>query len=108
MRVPSLLHTGKTIMLVLQGLRWLLQGRDVYVVSICPDCLAASVMIQHQLQMTLRDDPTASPSPGTVRLHQYDLRHDDSDVDRAVSILSSALTGDTQCVLMDETGSIHR
>ena len=96
------LHTGKTILLVLQGLRWARQGRNVDVVSIDPDTLAASLMIQHQLQVTLSADSTTSPTPGTVRLHQYDFRGHESDVDRAVKDLLSVVQGDTLCVLVDE------
>ena len=60
-------------------------------------------MIQHQLQMTLSADPTTSPTPGTVRLHQYNI-HSGSDVDRVVSDLLSVVRHGTLCVLMDETG----
>ena len=73
-------------MLVLQGLKWARQGHDVDVVSLGPGSLAANVMIQHQLQMTLSADPTTSPTPGTVRLHQYNFDHE-SDVDRVVNDL---------------------
>ena len=93
-------------MLALQGLRQLRQGRDVDIVSTRPESLAANVMIQHQLQMTLLADPSASPAPGTVRLHQYDFRQE-SDVDKAVRDLS--VRGGPLCVLMDETtGSFIR
>ena len=83
-------------------MRWARQGRDVDVVSIEPDTLAASLMIQHQLQVTLSADSTTSPTPGTVRLHQYDLLRHESDVDRAVKDLLSVVQGDTLCVLVDE------
>ena len=89
-------------MLVLQGLKWAMLGRHFDVVSDSPANLAVSVMIQHQLQMTLRNNSTASPPPGTVRLHQYDF-NDESDVDKAVSELLSVVHEDTLCVLMDET-----
>ena len=98
------LHTGKTILLALQGLRLLRQGRDVDVVSIGPETLAASLMIQHQLQMTLSADPATSPTPGTVRFHQYDFRQQ-SDVDRAVSDLLLVVKDDKLCVLIDEATS---
>ena len=75
------------------------QGRDVDIVSIHPDSLAANVMLQHQLQMTLPADPSASPAPGTVRLHQYNFRQE-SDVDKAVRDLS--VRGGPLCVLVDE------
>ena len=89
-------------MLVLQGLKWARQGHDVDVVSLGPGSLAANVMIQHQLQMTLSADPTTSPTPGTVRLHQYNLHHE-LDVDIVVSNLLSVVRHGTLCVLMDET-----
>ena len=73
-------------MLVLQGLKWARQGHDVDVVSLDPDSLAANVMIHHQLQVTLSADPTTSPTPGAVRLHQYNFDHE-SDVDRVVNDL---------------------
>ena len=102
------LHTGKTILLVLQGLRWARQGRDVDVVSIEPDTLAASLMVQHQLQVTLSADSTTSPTLGTVRLHQYDFLRNKSDVDRAVKDLLSVVQGDTLCVLVDGASDFVR
>ena len=88
-------------MLVLQGLKWARQGHDVAVVSLGPDSIAANVMIQHQLQMTLSADPTTSPTPGTVRLHQYNIPGG-SNVDRVVSDLLSGVRHGLLCVLMDE------
>ena len=95
-------------MLVLMGLRRLRQGRNVDVVSIGPDTLAVSLMIQHQLQVTLSADSTTSPTPGTVRLHQYDFRIHESNVDRAVKDLLSVVQGDTLCVLVDEASDSGR
>ena len=89
-------------MLVLMGLRRLRQGRDVDVVSIRPDTLAVSLLIQHQLQMTLSADPATSQTPGTVRFRQYDFDRQLSDVDRAVRDLLSVVKDDTLCVLIDE------
>ena len=77
------------------------QGHDVDVVSIRPDTLAASLLIQHQLQMTLSADPSTSATPGTLRLRQYDFRQQ-SDVNRAVRDLLSMVQDDTLCVLIDE------
>ena len=90
---------------MLQGLRLLRQGRDVDVVSIHPDTLAVSLVIQHQLQMTLSADSTTSPTPGTVRFHQYDFSRR-SDVDRAVRDLLPVVKDDTLCVLIDEATSL--
>ena len=93
--------------MVLQGLSWLRQGRDVDVVSTHPDGLANSHMIQHQMEMTLRAYPKASPTPGTVRSHQYNFDRK-PDVDRAISDLSAAVKDGTLCVLMDEADTIDR
>ena len=93
--------------MVLQGLSWLRQGRDVDVVSTHPDGLANSHMIQHQMEMTLRAYPKASPTPGTVRRHQYNFDRK-PDVDRAISDLSAAVKDGTLCVLMDEADTIDR
>ena len=99
-------------MLVLMGLRRLRQGRDVDVVSIRPDTLAVSLLIQHQLQMTLSADPATSQTPGTVRFRQYDFSRDQyfrrelSDVDRAVRDLLSVVKDDSLCVLIDEATSM--
>ena len=83
------------------------QGRDVDVVSIGTATLAASRMIQHQLQMTLSADPATSLTPGTVRFHQYDFDRQLSDVDRAVRDLLSVVKDDTLCVLIDEATSLR-
>ena len=88
-------------MLVLQGLKWARQGHDVDVVSLHPDSRAANVMIQHQLQMTLSADPTTSPTPGTVRLHQYNF-YNESDMNKVVSDLLSGVRHGPLCVLTDE------
>ena len=94
-------------MLVLQALKLLRQGRDVDVVSIYSTSLPANVMIQHQLQMTLRADPSTAPTPGTVRLHKYNF-YLEQDVDRAVSDLLSSVRGDRLCVFMDEVALFGR
>ncbi|KAK7093785.1 uncharacterized protein [Littorina saxatilis] len=94
--------TGKTLMLVLQGLKWLLQGHDVHVISICPAVVTVSIVIHHQLQMTLGSDPSRSRTPGKVHLHQYNLMRVEEDVNTAVSDLTSAAQDGKLHVLMDE------
>ena len=96
------LHTGKTVVLVLMGLRWLLQGNSVHVVSTNPFTLAASLMIQHQLEESLAADPTAL-TPGTVILHRYDFLKSVNDVAVCVSeLLTAAEQTGRLHVLMDE------
>ena len=90
------------MVLVLQGLRWLLQGHDVHVVSTRSATLASSVMIQHQLQMTLKADGKAHRDAGAVRLHRYDLYVSEADVDAAVRDLSAAVKEGHLHVIVDE------
>ena len=82
------------------------QGHDVDVVSIRPDTLAVSLLIQHQLQMTLSADLATSRTQGTVWFHQYDFLRQQSDVDRAVRDLLPVVKDDTLCVLIDEATSL--
>ena len=102
------LHTGKTVLLVLMGLRWLLQGNRVHIVSTDPSTLASSLMIQHQLEQTLAADPTAQ-TPGTVILHYYNFSTREADVAACVTdLLTSAGMGGHLHVLMDEVEFGHR
>ena len=86
--------------MVLQGLKWAREGHDVHVVSSSPYSLAISIMIQHQLKITLSTGSTAKSTQGTVKLHEYDLRNNEAN--EAVSELLSAVKRDKLCVLMDE------
>jgi hypothetical protein len=92
--------SGKTILLALQGLRWLAQGHDVHVVSTWLGALAASVQLEHQLQLTQAAD--SSRYRGTVFFHHYDFYSNSADVDRAVRELTSAVRGKDMYILIDE------
>ena len=99
---PRFLHTGKTVVLVLTALRWLLQGNSVHVVSTDPTTLAASLMIQRQLEESLTADPTAL-TPGTVILHRYDILTREADVAVCVrELLTAARQAGRLHVIMDE------
>jgi hypothetical protein len=76
---------GKTILLVLQALRWLRQG-DVHVISVYrANTLAASRLVERQLKETIAADVTSpSSSYGNVIFHSYDLVHNKYDVDLAL------------------------
>ena len=109
--------TGKTILLVLMGLKWLREGHDVHVFSPYPENRGASYMIRHQLQMTLRESttvigqglavPAGHQAPGDVKLHRYDFYNGEAEVVKAVQELSAAAAASatgTLCVLFDEAG----
>ena len=91
-------------MLVLQGLRWLRDGHDVYVISTHPDSFVANMMILHQMHKMLPADPAASPAAGKAHLISYHFSRGSSDQDReAVKDLLQFARGGTLCVLVDET-----
>ncbi|XP_070207999.1 uncharacterized protein [Littorina saxatilis] len=94
-------HQGKTVVLVLQGGRWLLQGHDVQVVSTHYNTRAASRMIAGQLGMALSADPTPPLTPGTVVLHHYDFNRE-ADVQQAVTNLLARVKDGQLHVLLDE------
>ena len=104
---PVSTPTGKTVMLVLMGMRWLREGCDVHVVSTRPDCLAASRVIQHQLELTACITQGDSSVP-SVHFHSYDMYKCEADLDRAISDLKTV----SQCrqlrVLMDEAKFTNR
>ena len=84
------------------GLRWLLQGNNVHIVSIHLATLAASLMIQHQLEESLAADPTTT-TPGTVILHRYDFITREADMAVCLrDLLRAAGMGVRLHVLMDE------
>ncbi|XP_070208000.1 uncharacterized protein [Littorina saxatilis] len=100
--VLLLLFCGKTVVLVLQGVRWLLQGHDVQVVSTIYSTRAASRMVAGQLGMALSADPTPPPTPGSIVLHQYDFVNREADVQQAVTDLLARVKDGQLHVLLDE------
>ena len=99
---------GKTLLLVLVGLRWLLQGHDVHIVSAHLATLAVSLMIQHQLQNTLKAQTPPTVTAGAVFTHQFDFINSEQDVTTAVTELTSAAQGGHLHVLVDEANFGHR
>ncbi|XP_070207994.1 uncharacterized protein [Littorina saxatilis] len=65
--------TGKTVVLVLQGLRWLLQGHDVQVVSTRYSTRAVNSMITELLERYRGLDPTLSPRRSVMSYRQYNI-----------------------------------
>ncbi|KAK7094229.1 hypothetical protein V1264_007878 [Littorina saxatilis] len=94
--------TGKTVMLVLQGLRWLLQGHTVHVVSTAYTARAVNTMIKEQIQMTKEKHPKSDPGHGAIIYHQYDFWNSDEDVEQALTELCEAEENGQLYVIMDE------
>ncbi|XP_070199033.1 uncharacterized protein [Littorina saxatilis] len=94
--------TGKTVVLVLQGVRWLRQGHDVHVISTLYNTRAVSTSIKQQLQMSLSAGPTPSLTPGSVSYHLYDIFNREGDVDQAVTDLVASVKNGQLHVLIDE------
>ncbi|XP_070203156.1 uncharacterized protein [Littorina saxatilis] len=94
--------TGKTVVLVLQGVRWLRQGHDVHVLSTWHPTRAVSTSITQQLEMSLSAGQTPSLTPGSVSYHTYDFWNREEDVDQAVTDLLACVNNDHLYVLLDE------
>ncbi|XP_070202814.1 uncharacterized protein [Littorina saxatilis] len=94
--------TGKTVVLVLQGSRWLRQGHDVHVLSTVYDTRAISTSIKQQLEMSLSASPTPSLTPGSVSYHRYDFYNREEDVEQAVTDLVACVKNGHLHVLVDE------
>ncbi|XP_070203224.1 uncharacterized protein [Littorina saxatilis] len=81
---------SKTVVLVLQGIRWLRDGHDVRVISTGNNTRAISTSITQQLEMSLSAGPTPSLTPGCVSFHQYnfwDRKDGEENVEQAVTDL---------------------
>ncbi|XP_070202845.1 uncharacterized protein [Littorina saxatilis] len=94
--------TGKTVMLVLQGVRWLRQGHDVHVLSTGPHTRAVSTSIKQQLEMSLSAGPTPSLTPGSVSYHGHDFLDREANVEQAVTDLLACVKNGHLHVLIDE------
>ncbi|XP_070200978.1 uncharacterized protein [Littorina saxatilis] len=94
--------TGKTVVLVLQGVRWLRQGHDVHVLSTSYNTRAVSTSIKQQLENSLSAGPTPSLTPGSVSYHKYDFWNWEGDVDQAVTDLVACVNNGNLHVLIDE------
>ncbi|KAK7098194.1 uncharacterized protein [Littorina saxatilis] len=94
--------TGKTVVLVLQGVRWLRQGHDVHVISTRYNTRAVSTSIKQQLEMSLSAGPTPSLTPGSVSYHIYNFFNREGDVDQAVTDLVACVNNGHLHVLIDE------
>ncbi|KAK7098189.1 hypothetical protein V1264_002541 [Littorina saxatilis] len=94
--------TGKTVVLVLQGVRWLRQGHDVHVISTLYNTRAVSTYITQQLEMSLSASPTPSLTPGSVSYHLCDFWNREGDVDQAVTDLVACVKNGQLHVLIDE------
>ena len=110
---------GKTVMLILMGLKWLLEGQDVHVISTRPASLAASQVMYYQLSMTAKAYRSSEPRPkriaasshagsgaaaggaAAVHLHRFDF-YKEGDVDEAIRDLSAAAKDGQLHVLMEE------
>jgi hypothetical protein len=98
---------GKTLMLILQGLRWLCEGHHVFVLDfISPTAKwPFAEQIVHQLR-ALMNERNGDASPA-VSLYSCDLaKGKDSEVTRAVKKLTkfAEAHGSQLCILMDECG----
>ncbi|XP_070206328.1 uncharacterized protein [Littorina saxatilis] len=93
--------TGKTVVMELQGLRWLLEGRNVHLVSTSRTSRAINIHIEHQLNMMVSDHGSQTRTPGSVHRHEYDF-YQETDYPTAVGELLACVKNGTLHILMDE------
>ena len=107
-----MLHVaGKTVVLLLEGLRVLRRGGDVHVVSWEDDALAASLMLAEQLRLALGDaPPSQTHTPGNIVHHHVKDIRDRSEVARVVAAIraqAAACTTDTLVILDEANFSVY-
>lgn len=90
--------TGKTVVLVLQGLEWLRQNYKVHIVSVIPEGNAAAILIETQLQNTM---PAAKSK---VCLHNFNLWITDNVHSATSSVLQESQQNEQLHVIVDEAG----
>ncbi|XP_025113367.1 uncharacterized protein LOC112575607 [Pomacea canaliculata] len=90
----------------MMGIKWLLGGHRVYVVSTCHESLAACIMMYHLLLQTVNTQQSAGVSHGEPHLLQYDLYYDD-EAEKAVNDLSQAARGGSLYVIADEVKAYY-
>ena len=83
-------------------MRWLREGHDVHIVSAHMATMAASLLVRHQLQTTLRAQTAPGVTAGAVYVHYYDFINSEHDVTAAVNDLSAAAQEGQLHVLVDE------
>lgn len=101
--------TGKTVLLILQGLSWQRRGYDVIVLSTWTESRSASIAIEHHLRLTQTN--SASHSPASVHRLHYDFENNADDPTTAVNDLAGRSLCSPQqqlCVLADEVGPDFR
>ncbi|XP_025099705.1 uncharacterized protein LOC112567287 [Pomacea canaliculata] len=91
--------TGKSVVLLLMGAKWLLLGVDVYILSVAPWSRAANIMLCHLLKQSVNIQQVTGVSPGQVHFLQYDFT-DKEQVEKAVKDLSQV--GETLYLIIDE------
>lgn len=99
--------TGKSVVLILQGVRWLQQKHGIHIVSTWDKSVAASILLEHQIKETLREY-SGKTSPVSVSTYRYNFYNDD-EVNTAISDLcQKAMTEHHLNVIVDEAGPDHR
>ncbi|XP_025113359.1 uncharacterized protein LOC112575602 [Pomacea canaliculata] len=92
-------------MLLVMGIKWLLDGHPVYIVSSWRRSRAACIMLYHLMLQTVKTQQSAGVSPGQPHLLQYDLLKG-KDVEEVVNDLSQAARGGSLYVIADEVNGL--
>lgn len=100
--------TGKTVLLLLQGLQWLQHDHDVHVVSMWTGSRAASIVIEHELVKTMALWSSEKKFSKNVVRHHCDGVQERDVIAFARNLVTSLETGCELHVLVDEAGPDDR
>ncbi|XP_076447269.1 uncharacterized protein LOC143284478 isoform X2 [Babylonia areolata] len=99
--------TGKTVTLVLMGVKWLLQGHDVYVISASYETRGVCELICHQMHTTaaLYTSGGAPCSIGRVQLLAFDMTINEWEETKKIvgDLAKLCYIGGPHRFIMDET-----
>ena len=102
---------GKTVLLVLKAVEWLIEGHNVQLVSVRPRTRAVSFLIEAQINMIVSNwKAAAQPHVGTLHRRSLSIYEDAADALRqcAVETLVAAQSHDKSLhIIVDEVISGH-
>lgn len=96
--------TGKTVVLLLKAIEWLLHGNNVCILSTWERSVAAAFMMYHLLNDTLSTQLSTN-NPGSVEMLKMNIE-DDENKKSAIFHLTQAAGKGPLCVIADEVGPI--
>ena len=97
--------TGKTLLLILKGLEWLRQDKDVLVLGIRDESVAVSRLIAHQLEQTVAPSARSRIHHVTIHLDQA-RRTGEQAMQDSVSLVVEKARHGCLYVIVDEANDV--